>query len=98
MLSVKPSQRPTILDILNKSFVRKRTIAYINELVNGPPIELSPTEVDDLYIDSIREQGEKLNILNNLGEDQSSVLSGKAKIPIAGAMNAKKMRKVIGAS
>ena len=96
MLSVKPSARPTILDILNKSFVRKRVIAYINDLVNGPPVELSPTEVDDLYIDSIREQGEKLNILGG-GDDQSSLLSGKAKLPIAGAMNAKKMRKVIGA-
>lgn len=29
MLQVKPSMRPTILDILNKSFVRKRVTSYI---------------------------------------------------------------------
>lgn len=55
MLSVKPSTRPTILDILNKSFVRKRATSYINECVNGPPMELAPTDVDDMYFDSIRE-------------------------------------------
>lgn len=65
MLSVKPSTRPTILDILNKSFVRKRAIAYINECVNGPAMELAPTDVDDLYVDSLREQGEKLGFIGS---------------------------------
>ena len=55
MLSVKPSSRPTILEILSKSFVRKRTSQYINDCVNGPPQEMSPTDVDDMYYDSIRE-------------------------------------------
>jgi len=65
MLSVKPSTRPTILDILNKSFVRKRAIAYINECVNGPPVELAPTDVDDMNYDSVKEQGEKLGFFGN---------------------------------
>lgn len=65
MLSVKPSQRPTILEILNKAFVKKRVVAYINELVNGPPVELAPTDVDDMYVDSIREQGEKHGFLDS---------------------------------
>jgi len=60
MLSVKPSTRPTILDILNKSFVRKRVAAYISEcLSNGSSGE---TDVDDLNYDSLQEQGEKLGI------------------------------------
>ena len=55
MLSVKPSERPTILDILNKSFVRKRVCVYMDECLNGPPLELSPTDVDDMNFDSLRE-------------------------------------------
>lgn len=64
MLSVKPSTRPTILDILNKSFVRKRVATYIAECLNGtgPGAEL---DTDDMNIDSLREQGEKLNINNS---------------------------------
>ncbi len=69
MLSVKPSTRPTILDILNKSFVRKRTTAYINECINGPPMELAPTDVDDMYFDSVREQGEKLGLFGSNGDE-----------------------------
>lgn len=55
MLSVKPSSRPTIMDILNKSFVRKRVTAYMNECLNGPAPELSPTDVDDMNFDSLKE-------------------------------------------
>jgi non-specific serine/threonine protein kinase/NIMA (never in mitosis gene a)-related kinase len=55
MLNVLPSSRPNILDILNKSFVRKRVTVYMNECLNGPPAELSPTDVDDMNFDSLRE-------------------------------------------
>ena len=61
MLSIKPSQRPTIVDILNKSFVRKRVSQYINDCVNGEQV-LSPTDVDDMFADGLREQAEKLMI------------------------------------
>ena len=40
MLSIKPSMRPTIVDILNKGIVRRRLVAYLNECINGPPQEL----------------------------------------------------------
>ena len=54
MLSIKPSYRPTIVDILNKSFVRKRVISYINEcLVESQG--LSPTDFDDMFADGLRE-------------------------------------------
>jgi serine/threonine protein kinase len=69
MLSVKPSTRPTILDILNKSFVRKRAIAYINECISGIGMELAPTDVDDMYVDSIKEQGEKLGFFGSNPDD-----------------------------
>jgi hypothetical protein len=54
MLQVKPSNRPTIVDILNKSFVRKKVAQYINECLNGSP-ELAPTDVDDMFADGLRE-------------------------------------------
>ena len=61
MLSIKASNRPTIVDILNKSFVRKRVIGYINQCLNEQQ-ELSPTDVDDMFADGLREQAEKLLI------------------------------------
>lgn len=61
MLQIKPSNRPTIVDILNKSFIRKKTALYINECMNGTP-ELASTDVDDMFIDGLKEQAEKLMI------------------------------------
>jgi hypothetical protein len=54
MLSVKPSSRPTILDILNKSFVRKRVAAYISECISGATTP-GETDVEDSNFDSLRE-------------------------------------------
>ena len=34
MLSIKPQNRPTIVDILNKPFIRKRAEKYVNDLLN----------------------------------------------------------------
>ena len=72
MLSVKPSARPTILDILNKSFVRKRVSSYINECLTGVNVtglDGGAPDMDDMNFDSLREQGEKLG-LNNGGVDE----------------------------
>ena len=55
MLNVKPQARPSILDILNKMFVRKRVTQYLNDCLNGPPQELAPTDVDDMFVDSLSE-------------------------------------------
>jgi serine/threonine protein kinase len=70
MLSVKPSMRPTILDILNKSFVRKRVASYINECLSGAA-NGAEIDADDFNFDSLREQGEKLNIQSATGGDDS---------------------------
>ena len=62
MLSVKPSERPTILEILNKMLVRRRVTAYIQECLNGPGPQLAITDVDDICQDSLKDQAEKLGI------------------------------------
>lgn len=92
MLSVKPSMRPTILDILNKSFVRKRVTSYIADCLSGVGAQ-GETDLEEMNFDSLREQGEKLNIG---GGSEESQLASLKRGPIAGAMNAKKMRKVMG--
>lgn len=62
MLSKKPQDRPTIIDVLNKPFVRARIEKYINDLVVRPMVQ---TDMDDIYLDTLREQGLALGILNN---------------------------------
>lgn len=37
----------------------------MDECLNGSPLELQPTDVDDMNLDSLREQAEKLNIFGN---------------------------------
>ena len=69
MLSTNPKERPTIWDILNKSFIKKRVIAYLTEIFSGNYPEASlPNDVDDIYIDSLKEQAEKLGILVGIKE------------------------------
>ena len=53
-------------------FVRKRVTSYLNDCLNGPPAELAPTDVDDMFIDSLKEQGEKL-MLPRFVEDSSKL-------------------------
>lgn len=62
MLSKKPQDRPSIIDVLNKPFVKTRIEKYINDLVMKPMIQ---TDMDDIYLDTLREQGLALGILNN---------------------------------
>lgn len=66
----------------------------MDESLNGPPLELSPTDVDDMNNDSLREQSEKLSI-NNPSDDNKSKASQKSSI-VGGAVNTKKTRRVIG--
>ena len=82
MLSVKPQQRPSVLDILNKMFVRKRVTSYLDECLNKPSAELAPTDVDDMFVDSLTEQAEKL-MIPGFCEDSSTVgrlVAGKGAV------------------
>lgn len=56
MLSINPKQRPTIWDIINKSFIKKKIINYMYEIFSGNYPEANlPNDVDDIYVDSLRE-------------------------------------------
>ena len=99
MLSVKPKQRPTILDILNKVFVRKRATSYFNECLMGPPKDLAPTDVDDMYVDSLKDQAEKL-MIPGFSTDNSvgSRLASGGRAPVQGIINPRKIKKTREAS
>ena len=72
MLSINPKERPTIWDILNKSFIKKRVVEYLTEIFSGNYPEASlPNDVDDIYIDSLKEQADKLGIIVNIREKVS---------------------------
>ena len=79
MLSINPKERPTIWDILNKSFIKKRVIEYMIEIFSGNYPEASlPNDVDDIYIDSLKEQADRLGILVTVREKAS--LSNGVKV------------------
>ena len=48
MLSIRTGDRPTIVEIINKPFVRKKIVQYLHECINGPAHKLDPTDVDDV--------------------------------------------------
>ena len=62
MLSRKPQDRPSIVDILNKPFIKTRIEKYINDLLSRP---ISSADVDDIYLDSLKEQLILLGINNS---------------------------------
>lgn len=91
MLSTNPKERPTIWDILNKSFIKKRVIAYLTEIFSGNYPEASlPNDVDDIYIDSLKEQAEKLGILVGIKENIGSVNNKMEEIETQEKKNQKK--------
>jgi serine/threonine protein kinase len=62
MLSKKPQDRPSIIDVLNKPFVRTRLEKYTGDLLNR---SLSQNDMDDIYLDTLREQAIALGILGS---------------------------------
>lgn len=63
MLAKKPQDRPTIIDVLNKPFIRTRLEKYTNDLLCRSSIQTN--DMDDIYLDTLREQAIALGILNN---------------------------------
>ena len=51
MLSKKPQDRPTIIDVLNKPFIKTRTEKYMNDLFTKSSPE---TDMEDVYLDTLR--------------------------------------------
>ena len=69
--------------------VRKRVTKYINDCLKGPPVDLAPTDVNDMYVDSLKEQAEKLmipgfceddSVTGRLSSGQSGVKNGQAAL------------------
>jgi len=74
MLSIMPSQRPNILEVMKTPIIKRKIINYLAESLrtydksfkdsnNRPTIDL-----DDMYIDSLRDQTEKLNLTQIVNE------------------------------
>ena len=59
MLSMKPQNRPTIVDILNKPFIRPRLEKYMIDMLTR---KHDQCDMDDIYLDTLREQAELLNV------------------------------------
>jgi len=73
-------------------FVRKRVTSYLNDCLNGPPDVLEPTDVDDMFVDSLKEQAEKL-MIPGFSTDKSTVgrlVAGKG----SGAAQLKRVKKI----
>lgn len=51
MLSKKSQDRPTIVDILNKPFIKPRVERYMSDLLGRVA---GVNEVDDMYTDTLR--------------------------------------------
>ena len=70
MLSQKKSERPTIVDIINKPIIKKRIIAYMKKWFSDDPEEKS-LDIDDMNYDSLKEQAEKLELLKDIKLDST---------------------------
>jgi hypothetical protein len=58
MLSQKAHNRPSIVDILNKPFIRPRVEKYMSEMFQRK----NSLDMDDIYLDSLKEQAAILGI------------------------------------
>lgn len=58
ILSPKPQNRPTIIDVMNKPFIRPRIQKYMNEMFQR---KIS-IDMDDVYLDSLKQQAIILGI------------------------------------
>lgn len=61
MLSLKKKDRPKIIDIINIPFVKKRVIKYIQDSLSPETIN-NTTDVDDMHLDSLKEQAAELEL------------------------------------
>jgi serine/threonine protein kinase len=52
MLSVKPQNRPTIIDVINKPFIKKRAEKFMMDMFNRNTN--SAVDNDDIYLDTLK--------------------------------------------
>lgn len=60
MLKVNPNKRPTILEILNKPFIKKRVEKYIIDTFNRN--SENSNDIEYTYLDTLKEQADLLGI------------------------------------
>lgn len=60
MLALKPQNRPTIIDVINKPFIRKRIEKYLTDMMNRN--DTGPQDTDEVFLDTIRQQAQCLEI------------------------------------
>ena len=66
MLAKKPQNRPTIVDVINKPFIKKRAEKYMNDMFNRNQKVM--VDSDDIYLDTLKQQALELGI--TLGEEE----------------------------
>lgn len=57
MLEKKASKRPSIIEIINKPFIKARAEKYIRDTLQRADKTM---DIDDVYLDSLREQAKML--------------------------------------
>lgn len=83
MLEKKAVNRPSIIDIINRPFIKARAEKYIRDTLNRVNRTM---DIDDVYIDSLREQAKILQV--PLPEENSFMrYSSLASIDNLSAMN-----------
>ena len=60
MLAKKPQDRPTIIDVLNKPFIKPRLEKYVHDLLSRNAVN---TDMEDIYLDTLREQAIALGVI-----------------------------------
>lgn len=74
MLAPKPQNRPTIVEVINKPFIRKRIEKYVSDMMNRSGSSPN-SDNDDIYLDTLREQALNLGIISAPEDDTSPVLN-----------------------
>lgn len=55
--------RPNIFEVINKPLIKPKVVKYMMEIFSGNYPEANhPNDVDDIYIDSLREQAQQLGV------------------------------------
>ncbi|CAG9312240.1 unnamed protein product [Blepharisma stoltei] len=70
MLSVNPSQRPTLIDLLNTPLIRRHVVIYLRDCLT-PTTE--PKDLDDINVDSLKDQAERYGLM--------PLINGESKMP-----------------
>lgn len=72
MLKVNPNKRPTIVDILNKPFIKKRVEKYISDIFTRS--SENSKDIEFAYLDTLEQQAQLLGVTINQSPDAALVI------------------------